>query len=292
MTKQFQIQAINGAQIIPIPGGDLGFREIFLAFTVAPSAGTVTIEQRAIGSAVWSVVNRGEDIDITSGELALYSDGAIAALRVTFADLVGGSAPALWVSSQATAMPLLSLVTDGGTGPNARMRVDPGQTGFYARRMWRLSFEFIDLDATPVVLRVTMPVNFQIHLQSLSVDVGGVGLRAYRTGQGTPGGSFTTPVTMYSVNFMDEKPAYAFVGAVATGGTFTPSAPAVETIRVRTSGATAQQSTVSAAQTGERGLSADTYYLVISKLAGVSGGSSGVYTLIIEERPNGSQLPA
>src|SRR3546814_5208313 len=78
--------------------------------------------------------------------------------------------------------------------------------------MWRLSNEFLDLDATPLVLRVTMPVNFIIHLQALSVDVGGVALRAYRTGQGAVGGSFDTPVTMYSVNFMDEMAAYTFQG--------------------------------------------------------------------------------
>lgn len=176
------------------------------------------------------------------------------------------------------------LLTDGA-GPNQRLRVDPGQTGFFARRQWRLSFEFLALGATPIVLRVTMPVNFIIHLQSLSVDDGGVALRAYRTGQGTPGGTFSTPVQMYSVNFMDEFPAYAFQGAVDTGGTFTPSAPAVETIRVLTSGATAQATTVSAAQTGERGLAADTYYLVLENLPGISGTSNGVYALIVEERP-------
>lgn len=291
MVRQFQLQAANGAQVIPVSGGDLGFREILLIFDSAPSAGTVTVEQRAIGSTVWAVINRGNTADITSGELALYADGAIAAIRVTFAGLVGGTNPSMWVSTQATTMPPLGMATDGGTGPNARFRVDPGQTGFYARRMWRLSFEFTGLDATPIILRVTMPVNFIIHLQSLSVDVGGVSLRAYRTGQGTPGGSFATPVTMYSVNFMDEMPIYAFQGSVDTGGTFTPNAPAVETLRVRTSGATAQQTTVSASQTGERGLAADAYYLEIAKLAGVSGSSSGTYSLIIEERPNGSQLP-
>lgn len=188
-------------------------------------------------------------------------------------------------AEQMVAHPPFDLLTDGGDGPNRRLRVDSGQTGFFARRQWRLSLEFLDLDATPLVLRVTMPVNFIIHLQALSVDTGGVALRAYRTGQGTAGGSFATPVPMYSVNFMTEQQVYAFQGTVDTGGTFTPSAPAVETIRVRTSGATAQQTTVSAAQTGERGLAADTYYLVISKLTGVSGGSSGVYTLIVEERP-------
>jgi hypothetical protein len=84
---------------------------------------------------------------------------------------------------------------------------------------------------------------------------------------------------------MDEKPAYVFQATVSTGGTFTPSAPSVETIRVRTAGATAQQSTVGESSFGERGLLFDTYYLVVSKLTGVSGASSGVYTLIVEERP-------
>ena len=285
MTTSHQLQAANGPQIIPVTDGDIRSYAVMLSFAVAPSAGTVTVETQAIGSADWVPVTRGEDVGITSGQAAFSFDGAIRLVRVTFAGLVGGVMPILWVSSQGVAIPPFDLLTDGGNGPARRHRCDPGQTGFFARRQWRLSHEFLDLDATPVVLRVTMPVNFIIHLQALSVDVGGVGLRAYRTGQGTPGGSFATPVTMYSVNFMDEKEPYAFQGDVDTGGTFTPSAPAVETIRVRTSGATAQQTTVSAAQTGERGLAPDTYYLVISKLTGVSGGSSGVYTLIVEERP-------
>jgi len=124
-----------------------------------------------------------------------------------------------------------------------------------------------------------------IHHQQLTIDEGGVALRAYRTGQGTAGGTFSTPVTMYSVNFMDEKPAYVFQATVTTGGTFAPSVPAVETIRVRTAGATAQQISVGGNAFGERGLLFDTYYLVFSKLAGVSGTPSGVYTLIVEERP-------
>lgn len=285
MTVSHQLQAINGPQIIYVNDGSIRSYAVGLSFGVAPSAGSVTIETQAIGSSAWVTVARGSGVDITSGQATFSFDGAIRSVRVTFAGLVGGAMPILWVSSQAALIPLFDLLTDGGNGPARRLRVDSGQTGFFARRQWRLSHEFIDLDATPVVLRVAMPVNFIIHLQSLSVDSGGVALRAYRTGQGTPAGTFSTPVPMYSVNFMTEQLAYAFQGAVDTGGAFTPSAPAVETIRVRTSGATAQQTTVSAAQTGERGLSADTYYLVISKLAGVSGGSSGVYSLIVEERP-------
>lgn len=285
MTTSHKLQAVNGSQVVPLIDGSIRSYAVALLFGDLPTAGTVTLETQAIGSDTWSPVSLGEDIDITGGHADFSFDGAVRFVRVTFSGLVGGARPILWVSSQDAAIPPFDLLTDGGNGPARRLRVDPGQTGFFARRMWRLSFEFIDLAATPIVLRVTMPVNFIIHLQSLSVDDGGVALRAYRTGQGTPGGSFATPVPMYSVNFMDDAPAYTFQGDVDTGGTFTPSAPAVETIRVLTSGATAQATTVSASQSGERGLAADTYYLVISNLPGISGTSSGVYALIIEERP-------
>jgi hypothetical protein len=287
MARPFEIQAVNGAQIVPLPGGEVGTHDIYLAFTAAPSAGTVTVEQRQIGSTLWTVIAYA--VDITSGELAMNSDGPMASLRVTFADLVGGTIPRIWLTSQPTAWPPSSLMTDGGFGDNSRLRVDQGQTGFFDRKMWRLSHEFTGLDATPLVLKVVIPVNFIIHHQGLTIDEGGIAFRAYRSSQGTEGGTFSDVVPMYSVNFMDEMDPYVFQGTVHTGGTFTPSAPpvgvSVETIRVRTSGATAQQTTVGASAFGERGLLFDTYYLVLSKLTGVTGASSGVYTLIVEERP-------
>ncbi|WPE28071.1 hypothetical protein PshuTeo1_38060 [Pseudomonas hunanensis] len=181
-------------------------------------------------------------------------------------------------------VPPRDLHTDN-QGHNQRLRVDPGQTGFFTRRMWRISFEFTGLAATPVVLKVVVPVNFIIHHQALAVDEGGCALRAYRSEQGTEGGAFSTPVPLYSANFMDEEPPYVFQSSVATGGTFTTSAGAVETTRVRAANATAQATTVSGSTFGERGLAAGTYYLQLSNLPGVSGSSSGVYTLIVEERP-------
>lgn len=182
------------------------------------------------------------------------------------------------------------LVTDPH-GESPRLRVDQGQTGFFARRMWRVSHEFVGLDATPVIFKVVLPVNFIIHHQELQVDTGGISMKAYRIGQGTEGGTYNTVIPLYSVNFMDERPQYTFQGSITTGGTFTPTAPAVETIRVRTSGATAQQVSVGGTAFGERGLLYSTYYLQFAKLDGVTGASSGVYTLIVEERPNGSALP-
>lgn len=192
--------------------------------------------------------------------------------------------------------PTDDLITDP-YGSNPRFKVDPGETGFFARRMWRVSHEFSGagvVGATPVVFKVSIPVNFIIHAQSLQVDIGGIAMRAYRGNQGTEGGTFGTAVPILSNNFMTEEPAYTFQASILTGGTFTvtPGQVAVETIRVRTSGATAQQTSVGGQTFDHRGLfSADHFYLVFSKLSGVAGDSEGVYSLLVEERPNGSALP-
>lgn len=167
------------------------------------------------------------------------------------------------------------------------MRVDVGQTGFFERRMWRLSYEFTALADTPQVFKVVVPVNFILHHQDLVCDQGGIVMRAYRPAQGVEGGSFGTPITFYSNNAMTEQSEYAFQAVLSTGGTFTPNVGAVatETIRARSAGATAQQATVGSESYGERGLPAGTYYLVFSRMTGVTGDCKGVYTLHIEERP-------
>lgn len=289
MARPFTLLATNGAQIIPIPGGQSGSLTILLAFLVAPSAGTVTIEKQLVGSSSWSSIQFATAESISSGSITVRTDGEIGSLRVTFASLVGGTDPTLWLSSTAISNPSGDLLTDGGFGPVRRLRVDSGQTGFFARRMWRISHEFTALDATPLVFKVVVPVNFIIHHQQLTVDEGGIAFHAYRSTQGTEGGTFNIAIPMYSANFMDEQDPYVFQATVTTGGTFTPAAPpagvSVETIRVRSANATAQQTTVGGESFGERGLLFDTYYLVLSKLAGVTGASSGVYTLIVEERP-------
>lgn len=289
MFEIFPLSLSATPQVLPLVGGMAGSLNVYLKFSVSPSAGTASIEFQRPGTSAWVALQGCQSASITTGALNGKIDGGVSALRVTFAGLTGGASPVLAVSESETAVPPKDLLTDGGFGVNRRIRVDPGQTGFFARKMWRLSHEFTALDATPLVLKVVVPVNFIIHHQQLTVDEGGIGLRAYRSVQGTEGGTFNVAVPMYSVNFMNEQPAYVFQATVITGGTFTPVAlpegAAVETIRVRSANATAQQTTVGANSFGERGLLFDTYYLVLSKLAGVSGASSGVFTLIVEERP-------
>jgi len=188
------------------------------------------------------------------------------------------------------AHPPFDLLTDGGTGPNRRLRVDVGQTGFFGRRMWSLNYEFASTNpiaGTPLVFRFTIPTNFIIHAHTLTVDQGGLTLRTYTAAQGVAGGVFGTAHTPSSENSMTEAASYAFQSQIASGGTFTPSvgqAP-LTPLRVRTAGATAQQSSVGGAAVSEKGRLAGTYYAVLARMTAVSGDCTGVYSIVIEERP-------
>lgn len=188
------------------------------------------------------------------------------------------------------AHPPLDLLTDGGDGPNRRLRVDTGQTGFFGRRMWSINYEFSSANpiaAAPLVFRVDVPVNFIIHAHTLSIDQGGATLRTYAAAQGVEGGSFSTEHTPVSENSMTEQVAYAFQASIASGGTFTPNGGQLPLtpLRVRTAGATAQQSSVGGEAVSEKGRAAGRYFATIARMTGVSGDCTGVYNLVIEERP-------
>lgn len=290
MTTSYQLQAVNGSQVVPVADGSIRSYTVVLSFGVAPSAGTVTIETQDIGSATWMTVTRGEDVDVTSGQAAFSFDGAIRFVRITFAGLVGGSMPILWVSSQAALIPLFDLLTDGGNGPSRRLRVDSGQTGFFSRHMWALAYEFAaanPIAATPLVFKFIIPVNFIIHAHFLSVDQGGLTLRTYAASQGVEGGVFGSSYAPLSENSMTEKELYAFQTLITSGGTFTPNVNQrpITPLRVRTSGATAQQSSVGLGAVSEKGRAPGIYYAVLARMTGVTGDCTGVYNIVIEERP-------
>lgn len=290
MTANYKLDAANGQQIITISDGAIRSYEAALSFVSAPSAGAVTIETMAIGSITWDSVNLGSSVSVTSGGVRFTFDGAIRFVRITFAGLVGGEMPILWVSSQAAMIPIFDLLTDKGNGPTRRLRVDNGQTGFFGRRMWSLAHEFSSanpINTVPLVFRFVIPVNFIVHAHFLSVDQGGVTLRTYAAAQGVAGGAFSSSIAPTSENSMTEEEAYAFQATIDSGGTFTPnvSERPITPLRVRTSGATAQQSSVGQGAVSEKGRAAGTYYAVLARMAGVSGDCTGVYNSVVEERP-------
>lgn len=169
-----------------------------------------------------------------------------------------------------------------------RLKVDVGQTGFWEGREFRISEELSIPSSTQVVFKFTSPINFILTKQSIECDQEGIKFEAFRSSQGTEGGTFNQPIAIYGNNIQSGTPEYTGQIAITTGGTFTPSAlptgKPVEIIRLRTASATAQRTSVGGSASGERGLAADTYYLKFTNLTG-SGTASGTYALTFQEQP-------
>lgn len=282
MTTINRLQAVNGPQIIPVIDGSIMSYAVFLSFDTAPSAGTVTIESQAIGSTAWTAVNKGTAALITSGQLSLGFDGAIRAIRVTFAGLVGGVKPILWVSSQETASPPLRLLTDSGTGPNARLRVDVGQTGFFAGREFRTFREFNIAAGQTLVLKIVVPINAILLEQSMELDSGSI--RITNANGGAPGGSFSETLPIIGKNNMTERPLPLYTPQIVftAGGTHTGGF-IFDIHRIVAATATAQQSTVGNIIGDERGIAANTYYVRYENFG--SGAATGTFWFFWEERP-------
>lgn len=159
----------------------------------------------------------------------------------------------------------------------ARLKVDVAQTGFWEGREFRLEREI----AGPTVIKFVSPINFILQLQAFASHDGEATLAVYSESQGSEGGTFES-LPPNPNNAMSTTPSYTPKITLSTGGTFTPDNIdpnfAREFVRVVSTSATAQQSTVGGSGIKERGLGANTYYLVFT-------GLKSSYRLIYEERP-------
>lgn len=181
------------------------------------------------------------------------------------------------------------LITGGGVGGiSPRLRVDSGQTGFFAGRMFRNHHEAVIPVAGPSVqFRFTSPIDFILWSQTLNLTQGALQLRVY-TGA-TPSGVWTdkTPI---GINRMVERPTPNYVAQCrfGTGGDFTGGTE-VDVMLIRSGsnqGSNSSQNT--GGESTERGLPAGTYYGRFSTLTGgvaVSDAAQMIYSLTWEERP-------
>lgn len=186
------------------------------------------------------------------------------------------------------AHPPLKLLTDGGIGPSARMRVDSGQTGFFAGRMFRTFIErVIPVAGPPVAFRFTSPIDFILWSQHLELTQGAIRLEIF-TGAVTPAGSWVAQ-TPIGVNRMAERPQpyYESQVTIETGGTFT-GGTRVDLMLVRSGSNQGNQSSQNVGgETTERGLGAGIYYGRLGTLDGgvaVADAAQAVYSLMWEER--------
>lgn len=286
MVIVFGLQMISDPQILPITDGASGSMIIRLQFGSVPSTGFISIEARRPGSDAWFSIHNNVAIPIESLPPQFRVDGGISALRVAMVGLTGGSSPSVSVTSNETATPPSDLLTDDGFGTSRRLRVDPGQTGFFAGKFFRSYIESLIPVAGPALqFRFTSPVDFILWQQSLELTQGGIDLRIYT---GATGSGAWTQRPVIGVNRMAQRPQpyYAAQCTLETGGNFTGGTE-VDVLKVRTSAANNTAQNVGG-QWSERGLPAGTYYGRLQTLSGglnVNDAAQLIYALTWEERP-------
>lgn len=280
----------SAAQVFPVVGGQSGSINLYLKFATAPSAGTVSIEYLRPGTTIWAFLQGCNAASIISGALTAKADGGISQIRVTFAGLTGGTLPTIAGSADPTATPASDLLTDGGFGQSRRLRVDPGQTGFFAGKFFRSYFEFLMPVAGPErSFRFTSPIDFILWIQDLVITQGAVRYEVF-TGPTTAPGPWA-PLPVIGVNRMASRPSPLYAAQVTvdssvTAGAFTGGTP-VDLLMIRTASTNGQSSNVGL-DNSERGLPAGVYYGRISTLTGgltVNDSAQGKIALQWEERP-------
>jgi len=175
------------------------------------------------------------------------------------------------------------LMTDGGTGPNRRFRVDVGQTGFFAGREFRTFKELNIAISSTYVIKAVVPIN--VILFGLAVQAEAGHLRLATVVGGTEGGTFSETLPIFGRNNMSERPTpfYTTQIALTAGGTHTGGTE-IDVLRLKANNNTNQAFTVGAEGGDERGVAAATYYFRLQNLSATDA-ITGVFSARWEERP-------
>jgi hypothetical protein len=177
------------------------------------------------------------------------------------------------------AYPPKVLMTDED-GDYARIRVDQGQTGFFAGREFRTLYEFTILQDETVYIKVVAPTDTIV--QKLAIDLFLAELRFELIVGGTETGTFDTSLPIFKTNTMSTASDYTGQVTMATGGTHT-GGTVVDVLRVL-SGANANKAEVSGAtELSPQGFPAGTYYIHLINIDGNT--ANGIFRARWEERP-------
>lgn len=250
---------------------------------VMPSAGTVEFQVCVDGSN-WKTVDGGKFNAASGFAFPPFHIGQAVGGRIIFTGIAGAVAARASVRmSDGPTQQARDLLTSSNRGTR-RVRVDVGQTSFFEGREFRTFVRLNIPQGQSLYMCFTCPVNFILHDERLVVNSGEADHTAYRVVSDITG--TWTPRPAIGRNIMTDRPTppYAAQGALEYGGSFSvnPTDEVGPPMIPKTSGATAQQSTVPSGNSRERGLAPGTYYL---KLTAVSGPLVGVYYLDWEERP-------
>ena len=176
------------------------------------------------------------------------------------------------------AYPPVKLLTDGD-GDYARLRVDVGQTNFFAGREAYTFYEFSIPTGASRTIKVVAPVDTMVHQFSLELDLAAIRLELVVGG--TEGGTYATNIPVFKANTMSTASSYVPQITMSTGGTHTGGT--VVDLLTAISGDKLQKST--AATTTEDlpvGFPAGTYYIRLTNTDGAT--ATGIFRARWEER--------
>jgi hypothetical protein len=177
------------------------------------------------------------------------------------------------------AYPPVKLMTDGD-GDYARLRVDVGQTGFFAGREAYTFYEYSIPTGASRVIKVVAPVNTIIQRFALELDL--AAMRLELVVGGTEGGTYATNIPVFKANTMSTASAYTPQITMSTGGTHTGGT--VVDVLTAVSGDKPQKYTAATATEDlPVGFSAGTYYIRLINTDGAT--ATGIFRAHWEERP-------
>lgn len=164
-------------------------------------------------------------------------------------------------------------------GPNQRVRVDVGQTGFFAGREFRTFKEWSTPTTATYVIKAVVPLNIILFDLRMGCEEGSA--RVETVIGGTEGGAFSETLPTFNRNTMSERPTPLYTQQVAltAGGTHT-GGTVLDVLRIKASGNSNFGSSVGAAGGDERGVGANTYYFRLTLT-----GYIGTFRAWWEERP-------
>lgn len=177
------------------------------------------------------------------------------------------------------AYPPKVLMTDDD-GDYARVRVDVGQTGFFAGREARTFYEFSIPSGTSKVIKVVSPTNTIVQNFALELDI--ASMRLELVVGGTEGGTFNTPLSIFKTNTMTTQSGYTPQVTMNVGGTHTGGT--VVDVLTAISGDKLQKATaITATEDQPQGFSAGTFYIRLINTDGAT--ATGIFRARWEERP-------
>lgn len=176
------------------------------------------------------------------------------------------------------AYPPIKLLTDND-GNYARLRVDVGQTGFFAGRECYTFYKFSIETASSVVIKVVSTQDTILQTFGANLNVAALDIELMQGG--TEGGTFSNALPILRTNEMSVAPAYTPTTTMATGGTHT-GGTMLNVLQLR-SGTPANQAIEQVASNElPFGFPAGTYYIRLVNVDGAT--ATGVFRARWEER--------